>query len=98
MSGPRFLLVRDQKAIAIAAEVMQGGFFDEGQDVEDPSTGLVLTKTTIGIANQIPSPSAGREVALCIVVDDTTQRQLFDLIQALSPSRRFSRCLYGGKQ
>ncbi len=61
---------------------MPRGLFDVGQQVVQPSAGLILTKASISVAHPVISPAAGRVVAVGAFVVHAAQGELLEVVLA----------------
>ena len=76
------------------AQVAQRLLLDVGQNVIEPSAGLVLVKASIGFAEPETAPAAGRQEPVGAFVVEAAQRELLQIVAALQPSRRLTRRLH----
>jgi len=91
------LLRRNVLAVAVGRHFVAIILFRERHQIEDPTSWLILTESTIGVADPPKTPSARRKVTDRLMVVDRGQGKLLEIIGTLLPARRLARRLDRGQ-
>ena len=94
----QFVLHRPLSRGRAGSQAMQGLLFDVGENVVAPASGLLYAEAAIWIANPGISPPAGRKPTVCLLMLQTSQGKLLEVVAALRSPRGFTGCLYRREQ
>ena len=74
--------------IAVGRRLVARTLFRERHQIEDPTTGLLFTEATVGVADPPPAPAAGREVPRHLMMVDRRQRELLEIVLSTASAAR----------
>ena len=78
----QFVLHRPLSRGRHGSQAMQGLLFDVGENVVAPASGLLYAEAAIWIANPGISPPAGRKPTVCLLMLQTSQGKLLEVVAA----------------